>query len=424
MSGPSDHKLPLLPALAGAVGNVLEWYDFGLYGLFAPILAPLFFPAGDRVASLIGAYGGFAIGFAARPIGAVVLGHVGDRIGRRPVLVSSIVLMGVATTAMAILPTHDAIGVGAPALLLLIRVLQGFSVGGEFTGSVAYLVETAPGTRRGLAGSVANIGATAGMLLAAGAATTTAILANSPEAQRWAWRIPFLIGGVIAVAGYVLRYRMRETGYAPKPSAQDSLPLREALTRAPGAMLLALLFTSGYGVVNYLTMIFLPTYASEFGGVAADQALQANTAGQALALFVVPLAARLTDRVIRRRTLLIVAFAAEFAVAWGSFALVGHGTVAGVWAAQLCFAFLLALIMAAEPATLAELFPGEFRLSGYSVSFNLGIGLAGGTAPMVAVALIAVAKNDVAPAWYLMLASAIAAGAAFVMTDRSQKPLR
>jgi MHS family proline/betaine transporter-like MFS transporter len=424
MSGPHDRHLPLPSLLAGGVGNLLEWYDFGLYGLFAPILAPLFFPAHDRIASLIGAYSGFAIGFAARPLGGVVLGHVGDRVGRRAVMVCSIVLMGFATTAMAVLPAYDAIGVGAPMLLLLIRVLQGFSVGGEYTGSVAYLVETAPSQRRGMAGSVANIGATAGMLLASAVVTATAMLAYSPDVQRWAWRIPFLIGGVIAVAGYFLRHRLRETGFVPKPSARRSLPLREAIAKAPGAMLLALLFTSGYGVANYLTMVFLPTYAAEFGGVPAEQALQANTAGQALALFVVPLAAWLTDRAIRRRTLLIVAFAAEFAVAWGSFALVGHGNVGGVWAAQLGFAFLLALIMAAEPATLAEQFRGEFRLSGYSVSFNLGIGLAGGTAPLVAVALIAATGNDMAPAWYLMLASAIAAGAAFLMVDRSRKPLR
>ena len=424
MSGPHDRHLPLPSLLAGGVGNLLEWYDFGLYGLFAPILAPLFFPAHDRIASLIGAYSGFAIGFAARPLGGVVLGHVGDRVGRRAVMVCSIVLMGFATTAMAVLPAYDAIGVGAPMLLLLIRVLQGFSVGGEYTGSVAYLVETAPSQRRGMAGSVANIGATAGMLLASAVVTATAMLAYSPDVQRWAWRIPFLIGGVIAVAGYFLRHRLRETGYVPKPSARRSLPLREAIAKAPGAMLLALLFTSGYGVANYLTMVFLPTYAAEFGGVPAEQALQANTAGQALALFVVPLAAWLTDRAIRRRTLLIVAFAAEFVVAWGSFALVGHGNVGGVWAAQLGFAFLLALIMAAEPATLAEQFRGEFRLSGYSVSFNLGIGLAGGTAPLVAVALIAATGNDMAPAWYLMLASAIAAAAAFLMVDRSRKPLR
>src|ERR1700722_20588984 len=128
-----EHKVPVASLLAGGVGNLLEWYDFGLYGLFAPILAHLFFPAHDRVASLIGAYAGFAIGFAVRPLGGIVFGHLGDRLGRRVVLVSSVVMMGLATTAMALLPTYEAIGIGAPILLLCIRVLQGFSVGGEFT---------------------------------------------------------------------------------------------------------------------------------------------------------------------------------------------------------------------------------------------------------------------------------------------------
>jgi MFS transporter, MHS family, proline/betaine transporter len=424
MPAPPDDRVLLIPSAAGAIGNLLEWYDFGLYGLFAPVFAQLFFPAQDRIASLIGAYSGFAIGFAVRPLGGAVLGHLGDRFGRRFVLVSTIVLMGFATTAIAVLPGYDAIGVGAPVLLLLLRVLQGFSVGGEFTGSVAYLVETAPGKRRGLAGSIANVGATAGMLLASGAAAATTMLANAPTLQSWAWRIPFLFGGIIAAAGYVLRHRLRDSGPAPPAAAQTALPLRAALAEAPGAMLRALVFTSGYGIVNYLTMVFLPTYAATFGGVAEQHALQANTAGQALALFVVPLAAWLTDRAVPRRTLLVIAFAAEFAVAWCGIALASRGGIAGVWAAQLGFAFLLALIMAAEPATLAEQFRRDFRLSGYSVSFNLGIGLAGGTAPLIATALIGATGNAMAPAWYLMLASAIAAAAAFLMADLSRKPLR
>src|ERR1700722_12077485 len=133
LTGPNQRKAPVASLLAGGVGNLLEWYDFGIYGLFAPILAHLFFPAHDRIASLIGAYAGFAIGFAVRPLGGIVFGHLGDRVGRRIVLVSSVVMMGLATTAMALLPTYEAIGIGAPILLLCIRVLQGFSVGGEFT---------------------------------------------------------------------------------------------------------------------------------------------------------------------------------------------------------------------------------------------------------------------------------------------------
>jgi len=316
------------------------------------------------------------------------------------------------------------IGIGAPMLLLFMRALQGFSVGGEYTGSVTYLVETAPRKRRGLSGSIANIGATAGLLLASGVATATLILANSAEVRTWAWRIPFLLGGVIATTGYLLRHRMRDTGFTPTASAHTSLPLRVAIAEAPGAMLTALLFTSGYGIVNYLTMVFLPTYAATFGGVAEKKALQANTAAQALALFIVPIAAWVTDRAVRRRTLLIIAFAAEFVVGWSGIALASRAGIAGVWTAQLGFAFLLALIMAAEPATLAEQFRSEFRLSAYSVSFSLGIGLAGGTAPLVATALIATTGNAMAPAWYLMFGSAIAAGAAFLMVDRSSEPLR
>lgn len=416
----------LTPAtvMAGAVGNVLEWYDFGLYGLFAPVLAPLFFPAHDRVVSLISAYGGFAIGFAMRPIGGAVLGHLGDRLGRRFILVYSVVLMGLATSVIALLPTYAAVGIGAPISLLLVRVVQGFSVGGEFTGSVAYLVETAPERRRGLAGSVANVGSTAGMLLAAGVAAATTTLASPVALESWAWRIPFLLGGVIALGGYFLRSRLPET--ADRPTARkagDALPLRQAIKQAPRPMLLAVVFTSGYGIVNYLTMVFLPAYASQFGSIAEDRALQVNTAAQAAALLIVPLAGWLTDHAVRRRTMLILAFAAEVAAAWGCFALASHGGLAGFWLAQLVFGVLLALVMGTAPAMLAELFHREYRLSGYSVSFNIGIGIAGGTAPMVAASLIAATGDRSAPAWYLMIASAAAAAAALMMTDRSRDPL-
>jgi MHS family proline/betaine transporter-like MFS transporter len=410
---------------AGAVGNLLEWYDFALYGFFAPILAPLFFPADDRILSLIGAYAGFAVGFAMRPIGGAVLGHLGDRLGRRFVLVYSIVMMGLATTIIAILPTYHTIGAFAPILLLVVRVFQGFSVGGEFTGSVAYLVETAPKRRRGLAGSVANIGSTGGMLLAVGVAAATTTLADPAQLEGWAWRMPFLLGGLIALGGYFLRRRLPDDGYEPSARKKaDPLPLRQAVTQAPGPMLCAVVFTSGYGIVNYLTMVFLPTYASEFGTIAENRALQINTAAQAVALFVVPLAGWLTDHVLRRRTMLIVAFVLELAVAWSAFSLAAHGDLAGFWLAQIVFGILLALVMGTAPAMLAELFPGEYRLSGYSVSFNIGIGIVGGTAPMIATSLIAVTDSLSAPAWYLMAASAVSVGAALWMRDRSREPLR
>ncbi len=409
---------------AGIGGNLLEWYDFGIYGLLAPVLAGVFFPAEDRIASLIAAYGLFAVGFAMRPIGGVVLGHLGDRLGRRFVLVYSVVLMGLATGAIAFLPSYEEIGVGAPILLLILRLVQGFSVGGEFTGSVSFLVETAPQHRRGFAGSFANFGSTAGVLLAAAVAAATVSLASEAQLESWAWRIPFLLGGVIAAAGYLLRRRLRETGYTPRPArANDPMPLKQAITLAPGAMICAVLFTSGYGIVNYLTMVFLPVYASEFGGITESHALQINTAAQAVALLVVPLAGWLTDHLLRRRTLLIAAFVAEAVLAWTFFMLAGSGGIAGFALAQVTFGALLALIMGAAPAMLVELFPSAYRMSGYSVSFNIGIGIAGGTAPLLATSLIDATGNLLAPAWFLMFGAALAAVAAFLMRDRSRDPL-
>ena len=189
-------------------------------------------------------------------------------------------------------------------------------------------------------------------------------------------------------------------------------------------MVYAVLFTSGYGIVNYVTMVFLPVYASEFGSITESLALQINTAAQAVALLVVPVAGWFTDRFVRRRTLLIAAFVAEGGVALGCFTLAEAGGAAGYALAQIAFGFLLALVMGAAPAMLVELFPSEYRMSGYSVSFNTGIGIAGGTAPVVATSLIGATGDLLAPAWFLIFGAALAAGAAFVMKDRSRDPLR
>lgn len=406
---------------AGGIGNLLEWYDFGLYGYFAPVLGRLFFPSHDPLASLVGAYAGFAIGFAMRPIGGAVLGHLGDRLGRRFVLLLSVTLMGVGTTAIALLPTYAAIGTAAPAMLLAVRLFQGFSVGGEYTGSVAYLVETAPTHRRGFAGSMANIGSTAGVLLAAAVAAATVSFSTDAQLTSWAWRVPFVLGGVLAACALLLRRRLRETG-APHTRTREA-PLKRAMIRDRRLMAVAVLFTSGYGAVNYLTMVFFPVYAGQFGRVSEAHALQATTLAQALALAVVPLAGIANDTIIRRRTLLLLAFAAEFVAALGAFLLARDGGLAGFALAQVVFGALLALVMGTDPAMVSEQFPREYRMSAYSVAFNLGLGLGGGSAPAIATALIAATGFTLAPALYLMVAAGAAAVGAFLMVDRSRSPL-
>ena len=427
--------------IAGAIGNVVEWYDFGLYGLLAPVLATLFFPSHDRFAALLGVYGGFAVGFAVRPLGAIVLGRVGDRQGRQFVLVLSVVLMGAATVAVGGLPSYQAVGIWAPVLLILIRLFQGFSVGGEFVGSVTYLVEASAASRRGIAGSVANVGATIGMLMAAGAAA----LAESSAHTAWAWRVPFFFGGALAFVGYLLRRHLpqdatesdasasKEHTQSSEPSAAREpgplaklaarWPALDAFRRAPRTMLFALLFTCGYGVSNYVIMVFLPTFAHEFAGVADAAALKINTAGQALVLLIAPIAGWLSDRWLRRRTLLALAFAAQAAVAWECFQWTAHAGVRGLWPAQLLLAGLLAAVMGTAPAMLAEQFARGYRVSAHAFVLNAGIGIAGGTAPMVAVALIRATHNRMAPAVYLALACVASTIGAMLLSDRSREAL-
>ncbi len=409
--------------LAGAIGNVLEWYDFGLYGLLAPVLASLFFPGEDRIAALLAVYGGFAGGFAMRPIGAIALGHLADRVGRRYVLVLSVVLMGVSTVVVGLLPTYRVLGVWAPILLIVVRLCQGFSVGGEFVDSVTYLVEAAPPGRRGFAGSFANLGSTGGMLLGAAAAAAVTSVASPVALATWAWRIPFLFGGIIASAGYLLRRHLPETIQEPgaAPKVKNEAPLREAIREQPGILMATLLFTSGYGIVNYLTMVLLPTYAREFAQIGEHQALRINAAGQALALLVVPLFGWLSDRVWTRRTIIATAFFIEAVISWEAFQLVQRNGVEGLWIAQLVFAFLLAMVMGTAPAMLSEQFQRRYRVSAHAVTFNIGIGLLGGTAPMVGMALIKATGSNMAPAVYLMIAAGVATIAALSLQERSRQ---
>ncbi|HTP70491.1 MAG TPA: MFS transporter [Dongiaceae bacterium] len=415
----SKHRVRIV--LAGAIGNVLEWYDFGLYGLLAPVLASRFFPGHDRIAALLGVYGGFAVGFVMRPVGAFALGYLADRVGRRFVLALSVLMIGLSTVGVGLLPTYDKVGVWAPVLLIGVRLVQGFSVGGEFVDSVTYLVESAPPGRRGLMGSFANLGSTGGMLLAAAVAATATSLVGEDVLYAWAWRVPFLLGGLLASGAFLLRRHLPVSAseIEAKEKSQEVAPLRKAIRAQPKILLATLCFTTGYGIVNYLTMVLLPTFAREFGGVTDAQALRINTAGQALALFVVPLSGWLSDHAWTRRSVLSVVFALEALVGWKCFELAGHGVV-GLWVAQLVFAFLLAMVMGSDPAMLSEQFKNEYRVSAHAVTFNIGIGIFGGTAPMIAMALIRKTGNPMAPAIYLTVAACLASVSVLMLEERSR----
>lgn len=388
---------------AGLVGNVMEWYDFALFGYFASFISDQFFHSGAGLSTLLATWGIFAGGFLMRPVGAVLFGTIGDRIGRRRVLVLSVILMAVPTFSLGLIPTYATIGLAAPLLLTLVRLIQGMSVGGEFSGSVTYMVETAPADRRGYAGSWANVGSMGGMLLGSGLASLVTTFLSSAAAQTWGWRIPFLLGALLGIYAY------RQVRGLPESHVQHReqknlarSPLREALTRDRWKTLQAVLFASGYGVIFYIPLVYLPDYVHRVSDIPLATAMQLNTVATVLIMVLVPVMALLSDRWVPRRHLIAGAFAAMAVLGAFLFGLLQSGTVWAVGLAQLVFALLIAVPLGAAPALLVELFHDADRLTGYSIAYNIGLGVVGGTTPMVVTALIEALDTPYAPAFYLM----------------------
>lgn len=410
--------------LAGTIGNVIEWYDFALFGYFAPIIAPLFFPAGDATSSVLSTWAVFAGGFLMRPVGASVFGYIGDRIGRRKVLYLSVILMALPTFCLGIVPTHDQIGVWAAILLVAIRLVQGFSVGGEFTGSVTYMVETAPQDRRGLAGSWANVGSMSGILLGSAVATLVTSLLPEHTVNSWGWRTPFLVGGLLGITCIFMVRKLHEVHIQKRDEKHATRsPVKEALTRDVRRTIKAIFFVSGYGVVFYIPLIYLPTYVNKYAGISLGTAMQINTAATIILLFFIPLIALVSDWFVRRKTILVGGFLAMAAISYPLFLLLRHDSPVLVGMAQVIFGLLIAIPLSTAPAMLVELFPTDDRLTAYSLSYNIGSAVVGGTTPFMATWLISVTGSSLAPCFYLVGWALISFAALAIMRDRSREPL-
>ncbi len=410
--------------VAGAIGNVIEWYDFALFGYFAPIIAPFFFPAGNAATSIMATWAVFAGGFLMRPLGASVFGYIGDRVGRRRVLYLSAILMALPTLCLGVLPTHDQIGIWAAVLLVTIRLVQGFSVGGEFTGSVTYMVETAPKDRRGLAGSWANVGSMTGILLGSGVAALVTSLLSQDTVDSWGWRIPFLVGGILGILGIFMVRGLHEIHIQKRDEKHATRsPLKEALSRDVRRTLEAIFFVSGYGVVFYIPLVYLPTYVSTYTGISLHTAMQINTAATVTLIFFIPLIALASDRFIRRKTILVAGFLVMAAASYPLFLLLQHDSPVLVGVAQVAFGLLIAIPLGTAPAMLVELFPTDDRLTGYSLSYNIGAGVVGGTTPFMSTWLINVTGISLAPCLYLAGWAIISFVALILMPDRSREPL-
>jgi MFS transporter, MHS family, proline/betaine transporter len=398
---------------AGAVGNMLEWYDFAVFGFFAAAIGAQFFPSDDRLAGLLNTFAVFAVGYLARPVGGVIFGALGDRVGRKRALQISIVAMAIPTSLIAALPTHAEIGVWAAVLLVLLRLAQGVSVGGEFIGSICYLVEVAPRGRRGLYGSFAVLSTVGGMVLGSAVAAGLHLALSEAAIAAWGWRLPFLGGIVLGLAGWSLRHRLAETpAFAAIVAAGRTVPHPglNALRRMPVAVLQvgALVLLLGVGI--YTLFIWMPTYLTHIVTPPLPHALLVNTAAMLLMVALMPLAGAAADR-LGYKPVLVVAMVATAVLVHPLLVWVDTASFAAMVVAMIVFAVVNGFLQGPTPVAMAAQFPVEIRFSAMAVGYNVSLALFGGTAPLVATWLIAETGNLAAPAWYvaaIAVASALA----------------
>jgi MFS transporter, MHS family, proline/betaine transporter len=403
--------------VATSIGNMLEWYDFTVYALFAGYLAGNFFPGDDKNTRLLKTFLVFGLGFVVRPLGAILIGNYGDRAGRKAALTLTILLMAAGTGIIALSPTYASIGMGAPILLLLGRVLQGFSAGGEVGGATAYLLESADPAQRGRVASwlEASMGM-ANILGALAAFSVTAVLSTS-QVQAWGWRIPFIIGLSIAPVGLYLRRSLDETDAFQAEARQRShqargnAPLFEIFRDHGRSLLVGFCVAVLWAVAVYVLMIYLPTYVqrADTFNFSASQAFGASLIGNIPFVIGCVWFGSLSDRIGRRRALSLSA-ALLFALVLPLFLwLKADPTLPTLIAVQCIVCLLVASFVGVAPAALSEIFPTGVRSTGTSLVYNGAFTLFGGFAPMILTWLIQRSGGSIfSPAWYVMLAAAVA----------------
>lgn len=407
---------------AGAIGNVLEWYDFAVYAFFAGTIGRLFFPQSNEVDSLIAAFGVFAAGYLMRPLGAIIFGHIGDRFGRKPVLVISTLAMAVSTFSIGLLPTAAQIGPVAAVLLVVLRLLQGVSIGGEYTGSVVYMAERAERSKRGLLCTASIIGAGIGTLAGSAVADIINAVLPSDAVDSWGWRMPFLTGASVGVVGWYLRRNLPESRSAQAAQEHSRPPFVDTIAKHWRTMLRVVGINLMHAVSFFMIFVFMKTYLHEFVGLKETQALTISTLGL-LALMLVTLASgALSDR-FGRKPVLIGSAVAAILFAYPLLLLVNLAVFWIALACQFAFAIIVGTYSGTAPATMTEIVPGHVRVTATSLGYNLCMALFGGTTPMITVILIKVTGTDMTPAFYIMAAAAISLLVVLTIEETSRRAL-
>ncbi|MFE7441964.1 glycine betaine/L-proline transporter ProP [Streptomyces chartreusis] len=422
---------------AAALGNAMEWFDFGIYSYLAVTIGHVFFPSGNDTVQLLSSFATFAVSFLVRPIGGMVFGPMGDKIGRKKVLALTMIMMAIGTCAIGLIPSYAAIGFWAPVLLILFRLVQGFSTGGEYGGASTFIAEYAPDKRRGFYGSFLELGTLAGYVGAAGLVTLMTSLLGSGGMESWGWRVPFLVAGPLGLVGLYLRLRLDETPAFRKLEdeslhrASDAASAVETTAKGDLAkifrdywptLILCICLVGAYNIADYMLLSYMPTYLSDEMGYSETHGLLVLIATMAVLMLIINQVGRLCDR-LGRKPLLMAGMIGFLVLSLPAFLLVRQGSLVAVSAAMLMLGLSMVCLLGTMSATLPALFPTQVRYGSLSVGYNLSASLFGGTTPLVITALISVTESELMPAYYVMAAAVVGVIAVACMKETAGQPL-
>ncbi|AEW94296.1 MULTISPECIES: MFS transporter [Streptomycetaceae] len=426
---------------AAALGNAMEWFDFGIYSYLAVTIGHVFFPSTSDTASLLSSFATFAVAFLVRPLGGAFFGPLGDRVGRKKVLALTMIMMAVGTFAIGLIPSYAAIGFWSPVLLILFRMIQGFSTGGEYGGASTFIAEYAPDKRRGFFGSFLEFGTLAGYIGSAGMVTILTSVLSSGAMNSWGWRLPFLVAGPLGLIGLYLRLKLDETpafqrlesenGAAREIRASEAAQgvetlgkgeFRAIFTQHWRRLVLCVALVGAYNINVYLFQSYLPTYLSDQLKYSPTHGLVILLAVLVLQMLVINQVGRLNDR-FGRKPLLMAGMLGFLLLSVPSFLLVKQGSVVAVAAGMVILALSLVCLLGTMSAALPALFPTQVRYGSLSIGYNVSTSLFGGTTPLVITALLSATGTDLMPAYYSMAAALVGVVAVACMRETAQQPL-
>lgn len=405
-----EKKLLARAATASFIGNFVEWYDYAAYGYLATVIAAVFFPNVSPASGLLATFGVFAISFVVRPIGGIIWGHFGDKIGRRLALSLSIVIMSASTFVIAILPSYAQVGLLAPLLLLVVRLVQGFSASGEYAGASTFIAEYAPPKRRGMFTSVVPASTAAGLLFGSLLVTFLTQLLGHDGMVDYGWRLPFLLAAPLGLIGRYIRVKLEDTPQFREMEEEQhvsKIPLFESFAVYRRAIFIGLGVTCLNAVGFYILLSYMPTYLASEIGLGQSESFLATTAALAVYIGLIFIMGRLSDR-FGRKAMLMLASVSFIVLTVPLFLLMSHIGFVGLVLIQILFGALLAMNDGTLACFLTELFPTKVRYSGFAFSFNISNAMFGGTAPFIAIWLIGLSGSQLAPGWYLMGAAVVA----------------